>query len=76
VFKAIDGWKTELALLGLIILRVALKLDWIDREVYDWALMPVVGFGGIALKHAIRKSGSVNDARARHGASVGGNGQQ
>jgi len=76
MLQKINGWKTELALLGLLLLRVALKLDWIDRELYEWAILPLVGFGGLAIKHAIRKSGSATDAHARHGIPVGDNGQQ
>jgi len=57
MFKKIDGWKTEIGLLVFVLLRVALKLDWIGQEFYDWAVLPVLGWCGISAKHAIKKAG-------------------
>ena len=56
MFKRIDGWKTEIGLALLVVLRVAFKLDWIEESTYDWLLTGLIGWTGFAYRSAIAKS--------------------
>lgn len=56
IWKAIDGWKTELGLLAFATASILLKMEQITPEQFEWAMIPIAGWTGVAIKHAVKKS--------------------
>ena len=56
--KLIDGWKTEIGLVAIAASFVALKMQWLSPEHFEWMLAGLGTWTGLSIKHAVRKSGS------------------
>ena len=54
--KLLDGWKTEIGLVGIAAALIAFKFDALTPEQLQWILGALGTWTGIAIKHAIKKS--------------------